>query len=113
MPRRDQSAERGECRKITRSRRENVLVLEKQWSHGCGHISFPKSSYDGKHAKVRGVSRWVEVKRDDQGDTKNLQDGPPRVALENGPNQDCACETRLMPRLGGFVQFYLGTWLHR
>ena len=52
-------------------------------------------------------------KKDDQGDTKNLQDGPPRVALENGPNQDCACETRLMPRLGGFVQFYLGTWLHR
>ena len=51
--------------------------------------------------------------KDDQGDTKNLQDGPPRVALENGPSQDCACETRLMLRLGGFVQFYLGTWLHR
>ena len=52
-------------------------------------------------------------KKDDQGDTKNLQDGLPRVTLENGPSQDCACETRLMPRLGGFVQFYLGTWLHR
>ena len=51
--------------------------------------------------------------KDDQGDTKNLQDGPPRVALENSPSQDCACETRLMPRLGYFVQFYLGTWLHR
>ena len=49
----------------------------------------------------------------DQGGTKNLQDGSPRVVLENGPNQDCACGTRLMPRLGGFVQFYLGTWLHR
>ena len=103
MPK-DESAEK----KVSRNRRENVLVLEKQWSHGCCHISFPKSWYDGKHAKVRGVSRWV-----DQGDTKNLQDGPPRVALENGPNQDCACGTRLMPRLGGFVQFYLGTWLHR
>ena len=51
-------------------------------------------------------------KKDDQGDTKNLQDGPPRVALENGPNQDCACGTRLMPRLEGFVQFYLRTWMH-
>ena len=51
--------------------------------------------------------------KDDQSDTKNLQDGPPRVVLENGPKQDCACETRLMPRLEGFVQFYLGTWLHR
>ena len=40
-------------------------------------------------------------KKDDQGDSKNLQDGLPRVALENGPNQDCACETRLMPRPGG------------
>ena len=27
MPKRDQSAERGECRKISRKRRENVLVL--------------------------------------------------------------------------------------
>ena len=35
------------------------------------------------------------------------------MALKNGPKQDCACETRLMPRLEGFVQFYLGTWLHR
>ena len=52
-------------------------------------------------------------KKDDQSDTKNFQDGPPRVVLENGPKQDCACETRLMPRLEGFVQFYLGTWLHR
>ena len=55
----DESAEK----KVSRNRRENVLVLEKQWSHGCCHISFPKSWYDGKHAKVRGVSRWVEVKR--------------------------------------------------
>ena len=38
---------------------------------------------------------------------------PPRVVLENGPKQDCACEMRLMPRPEGFVQFYLGTWLHR
>ena len=58
MPK-DESAEK----KVCRNRRENVLVLEKQWSHGCCHISFPKSWYDGKHAKVRGVSRWVEVKK--------------------------------------------------
>ena len=31
------------------------------------------------------------------------------MALENSPSQDCAFETRLMPRLGDFVQFYLGT----
>ena len=36
-------------------------VLEKQWSHGCCHIGFPKSCYDGKHADVSDVSRWVEV----------------------------------------------------
>ena len=48
---------------ISRNRRENVLVLEKQWTHGCCHISFPKSGYDGKHAKVSGVSMWVEVKK--------------------------------------------------
>ena len=28
--------------------------------------------------------------KDDRGYTKNFQDGPPRVALENGPKQDCA-----------------------
>ena len=49
--------------KISRNRRENILVLEKQWAHGCCHIGFPKSCYDGKHAKVSGVSRWVEVER--------------------------------------------------
>ena len=49
--------------KISRNRSENVLVLEKQWAHGCCHIGFPKICYDGKHAKVSGVSRWVEVKR--------------------------------------------------
>ena len=63
VPRKDQSAERGVCRKLCRNRREILLVLEKRRSHGCCHISFPKSWYDGKHAKVRGVSRWVEVKR--------------------------------------------------
>ena len=47
--------------KISRNRRGNVLVLEKQWAHGCCHIGFPKSCYDGKHARVSGVSRWVEV----------------------------------------------------
>ena len=62
------ASERPKCRKmcvpkISRNRRENVLVLEKQWAHGCCHIGFPKSCYDGKHAKVSGVSRWVEVKR--------------------------------------------------
>ena len=46
---------------ISRNRRENVLVLEKQWAHGCCHICFPKSCYDGKHAKVSGVTMWVEV----------------------------------------------------
>ena len=61
--------ERPKCRKmcvlkISRNRSENVLVLEKQWAHGCCHISFPKSCYDGKHAKVSGVSRWVEEKDD-------------------------------------------------
>ena len=49
--------------KVSRNRRENVLVLEKQWAHGCCHIGFPKSWYDGKHAKVSDVSRWLEVKR--------------------------------------------------
>ena len=68
VPRRDQSAERCESREICRNHRKNVLVLEKQWSHGCCHISFPKSCYDGKHAKVSGVSRWVEVK-DDQSES--------------------------------------------
>ena len=38
--------------KISRNRRENLLVLEKQWAHGCGHIGFPKSCYDDKHANV-------------------------------------------------------------
>ena len=33
VPRRDLSAERYECRKISQNRRENVPVLEK-WSHG-------------------------------------------------------------------------------
>ena len=64
VPRRDRSVESCECRrKKSRNRRENVLVLEKPWTHGCCHISFPKSCYDGKHAKVSGVSMWVEVKR--------------------------------------------------
>ena len=44
---------------------------------------------------------------------RTFQDGPPRVVLENGPKQDCACETRLMPRPEGFVQFYQRIWLHR
>ena len=39
------------------------LVLEKQWAHGYCHIGFPKSCYDGKHANVSDVSRWMEVKR--------------------------------------------------
>ena len=64
--------ERPGCRKMRvpkmcRNRRKNVQVLEKsprkytgfreQWAHGCCHISFPKSCYDGKHANVSGVSR--------------------------------------------------------
>ena len=49
--------------KVSRNRREIVLVLEKQWAHGCCHIGFPESWYDGKHANVSGVSRWVEVKK--------------------------------------------------
>ena len=32
-------------------------VLEKQWTHGCCHIGFLKSCYDGKHADVNDVSR--------------------------------------------------------
>ena len=35
------------------------------------------------------------------------------MALGNGPKQDWACRMRSKPRLEGFVQFYLGTWLHR
>ena len=62
VPRKDRGVER--CvPKISRNRRESVLVLEKRWAHGCCHIGFPKSCYDGKHAKVSGVSSWVEVKR--------------------------------------------------
>ena len=49
------------CAEISRNRRENVLVLEKQWAHGCCHIGFLKSWYDGKHANVSDVSRWVKV----------------------------------------------------
>ena len=49
--------------KISRNCGGNVLILEKQWAHGCCHIGFPKSCYDGKHARVGGVSRWVEVKK--------------------------------------------------
>ena len=45
------------CPEISRNRRENVLVLEKQWAHGCDHIGFPKSCYDGKHANVSDVRR--------------------------------------------------------
>ena len=30
---------------------------ETKWAHGCGHIGFPKSCYDGKHANVSGVRR--------------------------------------------------------
>ena len=63
VPWRDRSVERCCLPKISRNRRENVAVLEKQWAHGCCHIGFPKGCYDGKHAEVSGVSRWVEVKR--------------------------------------------------
>ena len=41
------------------------------------------------------------------------QDGLQTVVLGNGPKQDWACYEILTPRLEGFVQFYLGTWLHR
>ena len=34
------------------------------------------------------------------------------MALGNGPKQDCAC-LNISPLLPvGFVQFYLGTWIH-
>ena len=57
--------ERPECRKICdvcrnkcRNRREKFTgFLEKQWVHGCCHIGFPRSCYDGKHANVSSVSR--------------------------------------------------------
>ena len=71
------------CRKVcqnkSRIRFENALVLEKQWAHGC--------CYDGKHANLSDVSRWVEVKVDHDY-TKNFQDGSLIVALGNGPKQD-------------------------
>ena len=35
------------------------------------------------------------------------------MALGNGPKQGGAGGKILTPRLGDFVQFYLGTWLHR
>ena len=75
------------CRNKSRNRRENALVLEKQWAHGCCHIGFPKSCYDGKHANVSDVSRWVEEKVDHDY-TKNFQDGSLLAALGNGPKQD-------------------------
>ena len=75
------------CRNKSRSHRENALVLEKQWAHGYCNIGFPKSCYDGKHANVSDVSRWVEVKVDHDY-TKNFQDGSLIVALGNGPKQD-------------------------
>ena len=76
------------CRNKSRNRRGNALVLEKQsWVHGCCHISFPKSCYDGKHANVSDVSRWGEVKVDHDY-TTNFQDGSLIVALGNGPKQD-------------------------
>ena len=34
------------------------------------------------------------------------------MALGNGPKQDCACLNILPLPLVGFVQFYLGTWMH-
>ena len=65
MPLRDSSVKR--CVVCAEIRAEIAvkiyLVLEKQWAHGCCHIGFPKSCYDGKHADVSDVSRWVEVKR--------------------------------------------------
>ena len=65
MPWRDPSVERGVlCAEIRAEIAVKICrVLEKQWAHGCGHIGFPKSCYDGKHANVSDVSRWVEVKR--------------------------------------------------
>ena len=75
------------CRNKSRNRRENAFVLEKQWAHGCCHIGFPKSCYDGKHANVSDVGRWVEVKVDHDY-TKNFQEGSLIVALGNGPRQD-------------------------
>ena len=35
------------------------------------------------------------------------------MVLGNGPKQDLARCVILTPQLVGFVQFYLGTWLHR
>ena len=77
------------CRNKSRNRRENALVLEKQWTHGCCHIGFPKSCYDGKHANVSDVSTWVEVKVDHDC-TKNFQDGSLIVAFGNGPQLFCS-----------------------
>ena len=65
MPCRDPSVER--CVQSAEIRAEIAVkiyqVLEKQWAHGCCHIGFCKSCYDGKHANVSDVSRWVEVKK--------------------------------------------------
>ena len=35
------------------------------------------------------------------------------MASGNGPNRDCACWKISTPRLEGFVQFYLGTWMQK
>ena len=35
------------------------------------------------------------------------------MASGNGPNGNCACWKISTPRPEGFVQFYLGTWMHK
>ena len=65
---RDPSVERCVlCAEISAEIRAEIAVkiyrvLENQCLHGCCHIGLPKSCYDGKHANVSDVSRWVEVK---------------------------------------------------
>ena len=58
MPK-DESAEK----KVMPKSLQKCTSFRETMAHGCWHISFPKSCYEGKHAKVSGVSRWVEVKR--------------------------------------------------
>ena len=59
MPWRDLNVER--CVMCAEIRAEiaakNLLGFRETMAHGCCHIGFPKSCYDGKHADVRDVNR--------------------------------------------------------
>ena len=51
------------CRNKSRNRRENLPGFRETMGAWLLSYRLPKSCYDGKHANVSDVSRWVEVKR--------------------------------------------------